>query len=111
MKEDMHDMLEDFYGYDDIPGYIQDAGKTFITLRAGDEIFGDRKVKITMEDVVDYYLTQAANITSGCRSLAGLTGDWRPIDMMARECLGWFRHVNIEGMRRAARKQGLVPRF
>ena len=44
-------------------------------------------------------------------ALAGITGDWRPIDMMARECLEWFKAVNITGMRRAARRQGLTHRF
>jgi len=103
----MRERLATFYG-GDIPGYILNAGKTFITLRAGSDVFGDRDVKITMDDVADYYLIEAANITSGCRTLAGITGDWRPIDMMTRECLEWFKAVNIAGMRRAVKRCGLV---
>jgi hypothetical protein len=110
MKKDMHEKLTAFYG-GDIPGYILNAGKTFITLRAGSDVFGDRDVKITMDDVADYYLIEAANITSGCRTLAGITGDWRPIDMMARECLEWFTAVNITGMRRTVNKRGLKLKF
>lgn len=111
MKKDVHERLVAFYG-GDIPGYILDAGETSITLHAGVNVFGDREVKITMDDVADYYRTQAGNAThSGCRTLAGMAGDWRPIDMMARECLEWFKAVNIAGMRRTVERRGLVPRF
>jgi hypothetical protein len=108
MKKDMYERLAAFYG-GDIPGYILDAGETSITLHAGVNVFGDREVKITMDDVADYYRNQAGDATySGCRTLAGMAGDWRPIDMMARECLKWFKTVNIVGMRRALkRKEGL----
>jgi hypothetical protein len=40
-----------------------------------------------------------------------MAGDWRLVDMMARECLGWFKAVNITGMRRTAREHGLMLRF
>lgn len=66
---------------------------------------------ITLADVAEYYATEAPNITSGCRTLAGLTGDWRQIDGLASLALGWFKRVNVEGMRRAARRLGLEPRF
>jgi len=110
MRENVHEKLNSFYG-DDIPGYILDAGKTFITLHTGDECFGNRDVRITMDDVADYYLNQATNITSGCRTLAEVIGDWRFVDMMAGECLEWFKAINIAGMRRAARRRGLMPKF
>ena len=104
MKKDMREKLANFYG-GDIPGYILNAGETFITLHMGINVFGDREVKITMDDISDYYRDQAGDAThSGCRTLAGMTGDWRPIDMMARECLKWFKSVNITGVRRAVKK-------
>ena len=104
MKKDMYERLAAFYG-GDIPGYILDAGETSITLHAGVNVFGDREVTITMDDIADYYRDQAGDAThSGCRTLAGMAGDWRPIDMMARECLKWFKTVNIAGMRRAVKK-------
>jgi hypothetical protein len=110
MRDSVHEKLNIFYGHE-IPGYILNAGKTFIIIRVGDECFKNRKVKITIEDVAEYYLTQARNMTSGCRVLADLIGDWRPIDMMTRECLEWFKVVNIEAMSRSARRRGLIPRF
>ena len=71
----------------------------------------ETSVTITPADVAEYYATEARNITSGCRTLAGLTGDWWQIDGLASLAFGWFKKVNIEGMRRAARRLGLEPRF
>jgi|GEM_PF-1924916 hypothetical protein len=111
MKKDIHEKLTAFYE-GDIPGYILNAGKNFITLGTGSNVYGDREVKITMDDVADYYRTQAGDAThSGCRTLAGMAGDWRPIDMMARECLEWFKAVNIAGMRRTVERRGLMLKF
>ena len=71
----------------------------------------ETSVTITLADVADYYATEARNMTSGCRTLAGLTGDWRQIDSLASTALDWFKRVNVQGMRRAARRLGLEPRF
>ena len=88
------------------------AGKTYVTISyipiLGD---GSPEIKrIRVGDVATYYRTQA-NSMSGCREIAGIVGDWRPIDHIARACLDYFKEVNPEGMRRAARKVGLVPKF
>jgi hypothetical protein len=42
-------------------------------------------------------LIKTCFIYSGCRTLAGITGDWSPIDQLARECLAWFKFVNRMG--------------
>lgn len=68
-------------------------------------------LEVTISDVIDYYETQARNISSGCRSFAGVVGDWRPIDDIAHACLEAFKIINIEGLRREARKRGIEPRF
>jgi len=87
------------------------AGKTFLTLRAAN-VFGDETtVKITPANLAEFYATQANNLTSGIRTLAGLHGDWRPISQLADLALDWFKQVNVEEMRRAARKVGLSPKF
>lgn len=93
------------------PDWVLDAGKSFITVQVGDDLFGSRTVKVQLEDVARYYATQAANLLSGCRTLAGIIGDWRPIDELANICLGWFKQVNVEGIRRVGRKLGLEPTF
>ena len=68
-------------------------------------------MKITVSDVAEFYRSQARNLGSGIRTLAGLHGDWRPMSELADIALSWFKSVNVEGMRRAARKVGLEPRF
>ena len=104
----MRDELNLLYG-GKIPDYIRDAGKTYLTIRAGSDYGGVRDSKITVQDVAYYYANDAQNITSGCRSLGGVTGDWRPIDGLAMECLAWFKAVNIEGLRKAGKALGLTP--
>ena len=72
---------------------------------------GLKRLTITLDDVAEYYKTQASNITSGCRILSGHVGDWRQIDAIAYQVLEYFKEVNIEGMRRAAKRVGLIPKF
>jgi len=106
---DYLDKLEKFYGWD-IPEYVLEAGKSFTKIKVSDWR-GEQDLKVTVKDVIEYYHYEAGNITSGCRTLAGYTGDWRPVDRLAKECLGWFKFVNIEELRREAKKQGLIPKF
>ena len=62
-----------------VGGFVQRAGKTFLVVRCGD-VFGDeRTVRVTPDDVAEFFATQARNLASGYRMLAGLTGDWRSI--------------------------------
>ena len=63
------------------------------------------------KDLAVYYAHDAKNIYSGRRTLAGITGDWRPIDQLARECLEWFKFVNPEGLKRVGLMIGLKPRI
>ena len=91
--------------------FVERAGKSFLTVRTAD-VFGDpTSLKITLDDIAEFYATQANNLGSGIRTLADLHGDWRPISELADLALSWFKSVNVEGMRRAARKVGLEPRF
>ncbi len=91
--------------------FVQRAGKSFLVLRCGD-VFGDeRTIRVTPDDVAEFFATQARNLSSGCRTLAGLIGDWRSISELAQAALDWFKLVNVVGMRRAARRRHLTPRF
>ena len=110
-KQDILDALFVFYG-GDIPGYVVDAGKNYIKIRAGEEVLNNLRVyKITIEDVARYYAYQADNIVSGCRKIADLVDDWRYIDYIAQECLEWFKFINIEKLRKTCIRYGLIPRF
>ena len=91
--------------------FVERAGKSFLTVRTTN-VFGEpTSLKITLDDLAEFYATQANNLGSGIRTLAGLHGDWRPISNLADLALDWFKSVNIEGIRRAARKVGLEPKF
>jgi hypothetical protein len=102
--------LNEFYN-GEVPDYVRGAGKNFIVINAGSEWEGFKQHRITPKDVIAYYATQAPNISSGCRTLAGITGDWRPIDNLAKECLEWFKFVNADALRREGLKVGLEAKF
>lgn len=88
--------------------FVKDPSPESITLMVDDngDLFGD-SLKVTIEDVVEYYVSQAGNTTSGIRTLAGRSGDWRPIDGMAAFCLDYFTAMNAEKFDEAAGKRGL----
>lgn len=105
-----NDAFAEFY-CDNPPEYVLKAGKTYLVVMAGaDWQGGPKKHRITIKDVVEYYHTEARNITSGCRTLADIIGDWRPIDHLANECLQWFKHINRESLAREGRKHGMTLR-
>lgn len=86
-------------------------GKTFVVVGlAEDWQYPRREKKIRIGDVAKYFAHQAGSM-SGCRSLAGITGDWRCIDNIAQDVLEYFKQVNVIGLRRESRKLGLEPRF
>jgi len=110
-KINIDEKLFDFYN-GEIPQYICKARKSYITIRFGHDWDNSVKPrKITIDDIIEYYKTEAINISSGMRSIAGFGGDWRFIDNLAKECLEWFKFVNIEVLKRESKKQGLDPKF
>ena len=107
----MIEELEEFYG--EVPEYVVEAKKEHITILCGHSWEKDstKPVKIAISDLIEYYKTQAGNITSGCRTLAGFTSDWRGIDELAQECLNWFKFVNMDDLRSLSLKAGMTPKF
>jgi hypothetical protein len=91
--------------------FVKRAGKSLLVIRATNAFGEPEMVRITPANFAEFYATQAGNLLSGMRTLAGLSGDWRPISTLADLALNWFKNVNVQGMRRAARKVGLTPRF
>ena len=94
--------LLEFYDYD-IPDYIRSATKKSITINTSE---GAKKV--TIEDVVRYYATDARDMTSGFRQLGSIGGDWRPIDRLANEVLQYFKFVNRRAVEREAKQYGMT---
>jgi hypothetical protein len=89
------------------PEWVKKAGKTYITI-AVDDWRGSRNLKVTIDDLCRYYSKDARDIMSGCRTLAGHTSDWRPIDELAKFCLEYFKKVNIETLRRVGARYGMT---
>ncbi len=102
-------VLLEFYN-GEAPSYVVKAGKSFIIIRVSDWQ-GQRDLKITLSDLVEYYRSPTNNEASGSRTLAGHIGDWRQIDSLAQEVSRWFQQVNLVALRREARKAGLEPWF
>ena len=98
--------LADMFGGEP-PEWVTEAKKNFIRLKVSDWQ-GERSLKVTVKDVVVYYAGDARNITSGCRTLAGYVGDWRPVDELAKICLEWFKRVNRNGLGRVAKPYGMT---
>jgi len=91
--------------------FIEKAHKTKLVVRCVTVLKEPTTLTITLDDVARYYSEEARKLSSGCRTLAGLTGDWRYIDGLASLTLDWFKRVNVRGMRAACRQHGIEPRF
>ena len=91
--------------------FVRKANKTSLVVRCQNVFEEEIDLTISLDDVAEYYATQARNLSSGCRTLAGLTGDWRYVDQLASMALEWFKQVNVVGMRAAGRRHGIEPRF
>ena len=96
---------------DNIPDYVDKVNKNLYTIKASTWEGGEAGlVKITPENLIEYYHTEARNITSGVRTLAGFSGDWRQVDGMAKEALEWFKLVNRPALVREGKKYGMTLR-
>ena len=97
--------------YDGPPEYLRRVTREKVIIRVDGGWEGVDEHIVTMADVAEYYAYEAGNLLSGCRKLGAIVGDWRNIDALAKECLEIFKRVNLEGMRRASWRLGLVPKF
>ena len=102
--------LEEMY-CDGIPEYINVVSKNIIKIRAEQwEGAGVNWIKITPENVIDYYKQNnpmGCAGMSGCRTLGSFTTDWRMVDNMAKECLEIFKLINREALVNEGKKFGM----
>lgn len=89
--------------------YITIKNKSTVLVAVND-FRGCHQLKVTAKDVVKYYGTQVRSM-SGCRTLAGFSGDWRYIDYLAQECLDIFKQSCRTTLVREAKKYGMTPKF
>ena len=98
------------YEDEENPGFVK-CGKTFVDVGlAEDWEYPARVKRIRLADVIKYYHSQAGDLTSGMRSIAGIHGDWRQIDYIAKDCLEYFKRVNRPELAREGRKFGMELR-
>lgn len=97
--------VEDAFG--EVPAYLDIVNKNLIKINVADWQ-GEREVEITPEDVIEYYDTQARNITSGVRKLGSEVGDWRNIDALAKESLEVFKIINRPALEKLGKKRGMT---
>lgn len=91
--------------------FVEEADESKLVITCLNVFEEETSLTVTLDDVAAYYSTQARNLSSGCRTLSGLTGDWRYIDQLASMALDWFKRVNVKGMRAAGRRHGIEPKF
>jgi hypothetical protein len=89
------------------PDWIIAAGKSYIKIKVEDWS-GVHDLKITINDVVNYYAKDARNISSGCRKIGMWASDWRSVDSIAELALQYFKKVNLKDLQKASRAVGIV---
>jgi len=106
---DEWEALDILYNYE-VPEYITGIKKSEISIRVTKGWGESINLTITPEDVIEYYHKDARNISSGIRTIAGFSGDWRHIDELAKESLEIYKVINREALIREADKHGMQMR-
>jgi len=94
--------------YEKVPNYIVSNDRNNLEIDVN-LYQGKQIANITIENVIEYYATQANNTDSQTRELAGIVGHWQNIDNIAREALDYFRAVNMDEVKKEANKRKLAP--
>jgi hypothetical protein len=107
---DIQDKIDTFLDDCDNPDWVKEAHEDHLLVIIEDWQ-GEHELTISMSDVANYYCTEASNMSSGCRRLAGWVGDWRPIDNLAKFCSNYFKSINSDAFRKVCIDHGLSPKF
>jgi hypothetical protein len=107
--KDIYEMLEKGLGLntEELDERLEAYGITFRGSIIYVRTWKDNKIQVTVEDVIRYYRYEAGNLTSGCRTLAELSGDWRPIDNLAKSCLEIYKVIKKPELKKIAHKNGM----
>lgn len=106
LPRETREQLQDLFGQE-VPEYLDIVNKNLVRIKVSDWQ-GTRWVELTPEDIVEYYDTQARNITSGVRKLGSELGDWRNIDALAKETLEIFKIINKSALKKAGKERGMT---
>ena len=103
----------------EIPAYLRIVDKNHLKIRTGGWAnYNGRLLSegdmvwllVSVKDVIFYYYRDARNITSGIRTLAGYSGDWRGVDGMAKMCLEVFKIISRPALEKESQKFGMELR-
>jgi len=92
--------IEEFYDFD-VPQYLQVITKYRVRITIED-FRGSSKHDVTFKNVIDYFSN--GHGFSGLRQLGDVSGDWRQIDELARQCIEIFKILNPEKFMNGSRK-------
>lgn len=111
MRTSTHNKLMKKLYPDGLPNWLVNATRESLLLNLAEG--GAAFHTITLDDVCHHYAYDACNLTSGCRRLGSIVGDWRPVSKIANECLEIFKVLNMAGLRRAAKAYShiMTPKF
>jgi hypothetical protein len=107
--KDIYSIMEKSFGMDteELENALQRMCITFRGYTIYVQIGRNNKMRVGVEDVIRYYKHEAGNITSGCRTLGKLSGDWRPIDELAKTCLNIYKAIQRKQLVKEAKKNGM----
>ena len=97
----------------EIPAYLKIVNKDTLKVKTGGWAnYNGRLITegdsvwlaVNVKDVIFYYYRDARNISSGIRTLAGYSGDWRGVDGLAKMCLEVFKIINRSGLEKEGKK-------
>ena len=102
---DVWEKLEKAFHNSEIEEELKSMGITLRGYTIHVKVQGEKEVyKISPEDVISYYAYQAGNISSGCRTLGGIIGDWRPVNELAKTCLQIYKVIKKDELKTIAHK-------
>ena len=88
------------------PEYLNIVSRNLIKITISDWQ-GSKEIFVKPKNIIDYYHTNAQNTTSGLRTLAGHSGDWRPINDMTNLLFEIFKIINLQALERENKKYGM----
>lgn len=95
ISEQQIEQIEKLYDYE-IPEYIEIVSPNKIRIQTDQSFLrgtNDNWHDVNFNDIVRYF-SYEVNSMSGLRTLGTISGDWRNIDELAKQCIEIFKIIN-----------------
>lgn len=94
LREEDYGKLQDAWNHD-FPSYLEPVDLLTVNVSIDGGWEGSSKHRVTLGQVVNYYLRYSGDMIHSARELGTAHGDWRNMDYLADELLnGYFRVIN-----------------